>query len=88
MKASMRFPVLLLDLGTAEIEQLDLLEEAERHNMNRFRSHQAMKELKRIQLIEASQPNRTGKRKAYTALTEKEHKITPLVLKIRDILEP
>ena len=87
MKASLRFLVMLLDPGTAEIERLGLLEEAEGHNINRFQFYQAVKELKRMELIEDLQPNRTGKRKVYTALTEKGREIASLVVKIRDILE-
>ena len=78
---------MLLNPGTAEMERLELLEEAERYKINRFQFYQTMKELKRMGLIEDMQPNTTGKRKVYTALTEKGREIASLVVKIRDILE-
>jgi DNA-binding MarR family transcriptional regulator len=86
MKASMRFLVVLLDPGTADMERLEILEEAKHHNINRFQFYQAVKELKRMGFIEDVQPSRTGKRKVFTTLTEEGSKIASLVVKIRDTL--
>ena len=85
-KASLRFLVMLLDPRTSEMERLELLNESEKENINRYQFYQVVKELKKLKLIEDTMSSRRGRKVITTRLTDKGRKIANLVLKIRSIM--
>jgi len=86
-KASLRFLIMLLDPKTSEMERLELLDESEKANINRYQFYQVVKELKRLNLIEDTMSSRRGKKVITTRLTDKGREIANLVLKIKAVLE-
>ena len=71
-KASLRFLIMLLDPRTYEMERLELLDESEKENINRYQFYQVVKELKKLKFIEDMFSSRRGKKVITTKLTDKE----------------